>query len=241
MWSIYQVISVLQVYHTHMEPQSLKGQLNIRYKHEVPNILRSLSSIGAIYVNGSKYPPEKPTSNTTSPSGGMQSVGPSYRNGAGNMVMVGGSVAPPNMQAHMPNSERSNLYMQMVMGRPHQPGQPPSSQGPTLSLPGSRRMGVGPHMWPNQGGHPSQVGLPGSLAGISKGVMMVPGHGSHGNQQSPQHMVQRNPFTPMRLHHRPADQGHLPTAPPMVLGNQPRLQQPHPMGLSNNHLPGKPA
>lgn len=47
------------VYHTQMEPQSLKGQLKLQYRHDVPGVLQLLPSFGAIYINGTKYPPEK--------------------------------------------------------------------------------------------------------------------------------------------------------------------------------------
>ena len=122
----------LQVYHTHMEPQSLKGQLNIQYRHDVPSVLRSLPSIGAIYVNGSKYPPEK-SSNQTSPNNPSQSGYRGGGSGAPNAVV--GQNQTPTIPHHLPPQERSS-YMQMLMNQRTSGSQ----QGAALTLPGSRRL-----------------------------------------------------------------------------------------------------
>lgn len=45
--------------YSQVDPQSLKGTLSIVYKHEVNWLLGNLNKIGAIYVNGVRYPPDK--------------------------------------------------------------------------------------------------------------------------------------------------------------------------------------
>ncbi|XP_070200602.1 E3 ubiquitin-protein ligase TRIM33-like isoform X2 [Littorina saxatilis] len=211
-----------KVYHTHMEPQSLKGQLNIQYRHDVPAVLRTLPNIGAIYVNGSKYPPEKNPTPTTAAPAVAQTNPTLYR---------GNAIAPPNVSVtsvmpqsqgiphHLAPQERS-VYMQMMMTRQSHGNNPPT-QGPTLSLPGSRRVGgmgptTGPRAWP------------GSLMSS----VMTPGQAG----QLQTSLAGRNPtFMPMRLHHRPLDGNHGLVAPPMVLGAQHRPS----MGLVS-HLPAPP-
>lgn len=42
-----------------VDPQSLKGTLLIQYKHDVNWLLGNLNKIGAIFVNGVRYPPDK--------------------------------------------------------------------------------------------------------------------------------------------------------------------------------------
>ena len=214
-----------------MEPQSLKGQLNIQYRHDVQSVIRALPNIGAIYVNGSKYPPEKSTSQSPSSSTGAQNSS-AYRatNVPGNTV-VGGTPQSAAIPHHLAPQERS-IYMQMMMSRQSHPSST-GSQGPTLSLPGSRRIGnmgagPGPRGWPGQ-----QIGLPVSQAGMMAGMM--------GQGQSAQHqqmMAARAPsFQPMRLHHRPVDPNHMQSAPSMVLGGPHRPPHSHSMG-PGSLLPG---
>ncbi|XP_076471034.1 LOW QUALITY PROTEIN: transcription intermediary factor 1-alpha-like [Babylonia areolata] len=246
-----------KVYHTHMEPQSLKGQLNIQYRHDVPSIIRSLPHIGAIYVNGSKYPPEKnspqpshSSSHSTSSSSSSSSSSQSSGGGGGSMyrgggapanVVVGGGgggggVAPPplsqgSLPHHLPPQDR--LYMQMMMSRQSHTNTA-TSQGPTLSLPGSRRMagggggagsmgpGVPGRGWGSGG---QQLGLPGNQgSGGLMGSML--GQGQSAAAQHPMMVAGRGPtFTPMRLHHRPVEPGHMSSAPTMILGAPHRAQQ----------------
>lgn len=223
----------LQVYHTQMEPQSLKGQLNIKYRHDVQAVVRSLTNIGAIYVNGTKYPPEKPNSpaSTQSAVPSAPNSGAVYRGGQGNMVVVGGT-APANLPPHVAQvAQERNLYMQMMMGRP--PHSVPNAQGPTLSLPGSRRIGPSPRVWPT---HDGQVGMMNSQPGVMNSMIMGQGQPGHPQQM----MSPRTNFTPMRLHHRPVDQTHLPSAPPMMLGSQLRPQQTHGVPMGPTLLPGEP-
>lgn len=217
-----------KVYHTHMEPQSLKGQLNIQYRHDVPAVLRSLPQIGAIYVNGSKYPPEKNSSQSSSSSSGSQNSSVTYRGssssggGAPANVVVGGAAPSQGLPHHLAPQERS-LYMQMMMGRQSHANTAPS-QGPTLSLPGSRRvgnLGPAPRGWSGQ-----QLGLPSSQGGLIGNML--------GQGQSSQHqmMTARGPaFTPMRLHHRPVEPNHMSSQSTMVLG------PPHRPQHSYNSLP----
>lgn len=221
-----------KVYHTHMEPQSLKGQLNIQYRHDVPSLIRSLSHIGAIYVNGSKYPPEK---SSVSSNNAAQNSSAGYSRGPpntvvgapGNALVVGGTVQHQNIPAHVAAQDR-NLYMHMMMGRQsHAPTG--ATQGSTLSLPGSRRVGMAARTWQGQ----APGGLGNSQVGMVAGMMVGQDHTSRGQSL----LASRAPFTPMRLHHRPVDQ--MPTAPPMMLGSQLRPQQPH-MSLSASHLPAPP-
>lgn len=218
-----------KVYHTHMEPQSLKGQLNIQYRHDVPALLRMLSHIGAIFVNGSKYPPEKTSSSSNSSS---QNTNTSYSRGPPNTVVgAPGGIAIPqqNIPPHVAAQDRG-LYMQMMMGRQSHAGGTPT-QGSTLSLPGSRRVGMAARTWQSQPG----VTLNATQAGMIAAGMMV---GLDQGRSQSLLGARAPPFTPMRLHHRPVDQ--MPTAPPMVLGSQLRPQQAHAMSLGTSHLPAPP-
>jgi hypothetical protein len=213
-----------------MEPQSLKGQLNIQYRHDVQAVLRSMPSIGAIYVNGSKYPPEKSTAQT-SPS--SQNAPGSFRTGSSSAapnVVVGSSSSAGSLPHHLSSQDRS-AYMQMLMNhqQPHGSG---SSQGPALTLPGSRRMAsitpqmvnAGSRAWPSNLVPAGAVPI--SMVGQSQGQSLLAARGG-------------SSFQPMRLHHRPVDGSLLgSSAPPMVLGSaapQHRTQQ---LGLVS-HLPGK--
>ncbi|KAL8603826.1 hypothetical protein ACOMHN_058561 [Nucella lapillus] len=223
-----------KVYHTHMEPQSLKGQLNIQYRHDVAAVLRSLPQIGAIYVNGSKYPPEKnppqsQPSNTASSQSSGGSSSSSYR-GSGNApanVVVG---APTQGLPHHMAPQERNLYMQMMMSRQSHPNTV-SSQGPTLSLPGSRRV-TGGSLGSNRGWSSQQLGLPGAQGGLIGNML-----GQGPSSAVAQHPMMtggsagRGPaFTPMRLHHRPMEPNHMSSVPPppptMVLGAPPPQHRP---------------
>ena len=212
-----------------MEPQSLKGQLNIQYRHDVPAVIRSLPHIGAIYVNGSKYPPEKSSSQPPPSSSSSQSSGSYRASSIPSSAGVGGSGhQPQGLPHHLAPQERS-LYMQMMMNRSH--GNTAPSQGPTLSLPSSRRvgnMGAGPRGWPGQ-----QLGLPNSQGSLMAGMIS--------QSQSSQHQMmaaRAATFTPMRLHHRPVDPTHMSSGPPpMVLGTSHRPpHSSHAVGFTS--LPG---
>lgn len=206
-----------KVYHTQVDPQSLKGQLNIQYKHDVNWLLGNLSKIGAIFVNGVRYPPEK--SVRPGGGGGGGGGGNAQQPGTGYQDNRSGMATSPHLQ-HMANQaipgQRGpadwNKYMSNHVSKSGNiaAGAPPNmtlmgpggvgALPPQLTLPSNRR---------NSGvavGHPQWQGPPGIPSST------FPGHFVAGQLITPQQNVPRPSFTPMRLHHRPATQNSFPGA-----------------------------
>ena len=220
MWNLQYVyfkdiqLWLLQVYHTHMEPQSLtmKGQLNIQYRHDTSAILRSLFHFGAIYVNGTKYPPEKSSSQSSSNSHSSSNFSGAHNSASGyrpikpqNRAMVGNT--PQSSTMVQPTAHDRRRYVQMPSGSQAQPNVHPS-QGAAVLGQGSRPVGTAVGGWGNQA-----VGLTVSkdslVAGLMARGLIIP-------QQPPQQQQQqqqRSPhgFAPMRLHHRPVEARSMPT------------------------------
>ncbi|KAH9518788.1 hypothetical protein Btru_006275 [Bulinus truncatus] len=191
-----------KVYHTQVDPQSLKGTLLIQYKHDVNWLLGNLNKIGAIFVNGVRYPPDKNGQASRQNSGGGSYQEP--RTGAL-------SATSPHLQ-HMANQpipgQRGHSDWSKFI-QASKPSAPPnmtmSSLGgggslpPQLTLPSNRRPQSGSmgHGWQ------APPGIPGSS---------FQGHFVAGQLLSPhqQQQAARPAFTPMRLHHRPATQPSFP-------------------------------
>ncbi|XP_076450020.1 E3 ubiquitin-protein ligase TRIM33-like [Babylonia areolata] len=151
-----------KVYHTQMEPQSLKGQLKLQYRHDVPVMLRFLPNFGAIYINGTKYPPEKPQQSSAPPTTGSAQNNTGY-SGSG---MMAGTAAFPRQA--LPSKDR---MMKVAMSAQGQAGVVPSLG---LIVPSSSNS----HRGLVTGGWPA--GLAVSPSSRMMGVM-VPG--SMGSQQ----------------------------------------------------------
>ncbi|CAL1538893.1 unnamed protein product [Lymnaea stagnalis] len=190
-----------KVYHTQVDPQSLKGTLLIQYKHDVNWLLGNLNKIGAIFVNGVRYPPDKNGGQAArqGPSGGYQES----RSG----VM---SATSPHLQ-HMANQPIPgqrvpadwSKFIQSASKPPAPPNISMSSLGgggslpPQLTLPANRR--------PQSSSMSHSWQTPQSLS-------TFPGHFVAGQLLTPhqQQQAARPAFTPMRLHHRPATQPAFP-------------------------------
>ncbi|KAI8783989.1 E3 ubiquitin-protein ligase TRIM33 isoform X1 [Biomphalaria glabrata] len=189
-----------KVYHTQVDPQSLKGTLLIQYKHDVNWLLGNLNKIGAIFVNGVRYPPDK------NGQVARQSSGSNYQDSRSAAL----SATSPHLQ-HMANQpipgQRGHSDWSKFIQSNAKPPAPPnmtmspigssSSLPPQLTLPSNRR--------PQSGSisHPWQAppGIPGSN---------FPGHFVAGQLLTPHQQPSRPAFTPMRLHHRPATQPSFP-------------------------------
>ncbi|GFR97853.1 E3 ubiquitin-protein ligase TRIM33 [Elysia marginata] len=109
-----------KVYHTQVDPQSLKGTLTIQYKHDVNWLLGNLSKIGAIFVNGVRYPPDK-NGRPVGPGGGgggggggsqqqQQPGGPGYQDNRPGMTTTS-----PHLQ-HMANQVSGKFAGALVFG-----------------------------------------------------------------------------------------------------------------------------
>ncbi|RUS80711.1 hypothetical protein EGW08_011534 [Elysia chlorotica] len=202
-----------KVYHTQVDPQSLKGTLTIQYKHDVNWLLGNLSKIGAIFVNGVRYPPDK--NGRTGGGGGGTSAQHSqgYQEGRPGMSAtsphlqhmanqaIPGQRVPPDWNKYIQSVPKSgslgvappNMTMSAVMG----PGGA-GSLPPQLTLPSNRRGSA------ISVGHPQWQAPPGIQSST------FPGHFVAGQLMTPQQSSARPSFTPMRLHHRPATQNSFP-------------------------------
>ncbi|CAG5133116.1 unnamed protein product [Candidula unifasciata] len=193
-----------KVYHTQVDPQSLKGTLSIAYKHEVNWLLGNLNKIGAIFVNGVRYPPEKngqgarqsPSCGYQDPrSGGMTATSPHLQHMANQPIP--GHRVPSDWTKFIQTVSKpvgqSQVPPNMTMSSLGTTGSLP----PQLTLPSNRRTQSGSSMGQPWQGPP---GMPGHT---------FPGHFVAGQLLTPQQQQQqasKPSFTPMRLHHRPATQ-----------------------------------
>ncbi|XP_035828446.1 E3 ubiquitin-protein ligase TRIM33 isoform X2 [Aplysia californica] len=198
-----------KVYHTQVDPQSLKGTLQIRYKHDVNWLLGNLNKIGSIFVNGVRYPPDKNVSGAQNRHNPNSSSYQEQRAG-------GLSATSPHLQ-HMANqpipgqqvpSAEWTKFIQTVSKPSGQPHAPPnmtlSALGPGASLPPQLTL-------PNRRGQASGMPQPWAAAppGIPGGSTFA-GHLVAGQLLTPQQQqTTRSSFTPMRLHHRPATQSQF--------------------------------
>ncbi|CAG5134573.1 unnamed protein product, partial [Candidula unifasciata] len=197
-----------KVYHTQVDPQSLKGTLSIVYKHDVKWLLGNLNKIGAIYVNGVRYPPEK-----NGGQGSRQSPACGYQDprSAG----AGFTATSPHLQ-HMANQNIPGhrvpsdwtKFIQTVSKSSGQNHGPPNitmsplsttaTLPPQLTLPSNRRAqgNIMVQNWQAPSGIP---------------VSTYPGHFVASQLMTAQQQQAPKPsFTPMRLHHRPAAQNAFP-------------------------------
>ncbi|BFZ05146.1 hypothetical protein BsWGS_08185 [Bradybaena similaris] len=193
-----------KVYHTQVDPQSLKGTLSIAYKHEVNWLLGNLNKIGAIFVNGVRYPPEKNGQGARqtqscgyqdSRSGGMTATSPHLQHMANQPVP--GHRVPSDWTKFIQTVSKP---VGQAQGPPNMTMSSLGSTGslpPQLTLPSNRRTQGGNTMVQPWQGPP---GIPGHT---------FPGHFVAGQLLTPQQQQQqatKPSFTPMRLHHRPATQ-----------------------------------
>ncbi|XP_059160939.1 E3 ubiquitin-protein ligase TRIM33-like isoform X2 [Physella acuta] len=193
-----------KVYHTQVDPQSLKGTLLIQYKHDVNWLLGNLNKIGAIFVNGVRYPPDKngqaarqgPSSAyQESRSGSMTATSPHLQHMA-NQPIPGQRVQSDWSKFIQTVSTKNSAPPNMTMSALGGAGSLP----PQLTLPSNRRP-QGSSM-----GHSWQT--PPAISGST-----FPGHFVAGQLLTPhqqQQQTTRPAFTPMRLHHRPATQPAFP-------------------------------
>ncbi|BFZ15770.1 hypothetical protein BsWGS_18809 [Bradybaena similaris] len=195
-----------KVYHTQVDPQSLKGTLSIVYKHDVRWLLGNLNKIGSIYVNGVRYPPEK-----NGGQGSRQSPSCGYQDPRA----AGFTATSPHLQ-HMANqnipgqrvlSDWTKFIQTVSKSSSQNHGPPnmtmtslgtPSALPPQLTLPSNRRA-QGNTMVPSW---QAPAGVP---------ISTYPGHFVAGQlMTAQQQQVPKPSFTPMRLHHRPAAQNAFP-------------------------------
>ena len=145
---------------------------------------------------------------------------------------IGSGLMSAQIPHHIPPPDRSSIYMQMMMNRqPQHVINSSSVQGQTLSLPGGqRRLGAGLQA-PVSNSRAWVQGL--GLPNVPVSQMMPGGQAMMASRGGLPH------FPPMRLHHRPTDQPHLP--PPMMLRTSPLClpHSSHTMAMASHHLPGE--